>query len=1049
MKPIGKPFWILICIIGLTASSVFAGVTGKILGKVTDKQTGEGLAGVNLILKGWSGQKLVDLERPMGAVSDLNGEYFIINIPPGKYALVARMVGYQQLEYTNIAISADRTVAVNFAMQQTVIEGEQVSVVAKREVVQADISSSQVIISAEETQYLPRNTIQEVLDLTPGVTVSDYNNKIDIRGGGSDQVMAYLDGFAMKDNVFNTPFLSYNRTSIEEITIQTGGFQAEYGELRSGLINVVTKEGGKDYNLSLDWKYSPPAYRYDGPKKYLEDKYYLMYGSDWSMNAEILKQKFPNQEDKFIGWPKYSEEKLTDSDPNNDMTPEQRRKLWLWRHRGRAEGEKPDNIVDATFSGPFPGAKLPGIGAFLNNLSFMVSYRGDYTAYANPSYRDHFQEQNLMFKLRYNLSTSSTLSLLGMYSDQWGMGYIDYSRGNEPIIMRTGGGGSYIAQSSHLAEAKINNVGLHYEHVISPRTFLEFRISRMDNEYRFGHGPMRDSTKVKTIAADYYTIQSDSLKVPGIWNATTGQYAFSDTTLYRGDKVWCPTSYWDETPDGWVYPGVSPTLDQVGKVNLDGTTNDFERSRGSNTLLRGDITSQVTNNHLIKAGFYYSESMIDRDYYQIREYAENYGQTEGEGEDISIRYREIPRYGALYFQDRIEIKGLTGNLGFRGEYFDANTKSFMPDDPFSNFYFIPNFWENINRLDYETSKPYYRFSPRFGVSYPMTVNSKIYFNYGHAYTAPDNIYRYGFSTHPRMWSNISWRGNPDLQPPKTIQYSLGYEHVLFDQYLIHSEVYYKDVTDQLGQVYYQNVFSDNPTQRYYTWDNKMYEDIIGLEFRIYKRMGRYITGWLQTEFRGQKAGEIGYATRFVEGDPQNVSEFSKFSYPDDFLWEWTPSVMLNLDFRTPTDWGPKVLGNKIFGGWGLNTILRWSEGGKWTWNPNNSPFVHNNMQNANYFGGDFYFSKDIKLPGTSAAFYLDIRNLFSRKLLNWGILAGPSDVPGKEQYEYLNSLKKGDRVGHYQVSHIIRPAEKPGENYIYRVGGPIRFYLGLRINFTR
>ncbi len=1042
-------FWLFAACICFQSPSVLAGITGKIHGKVFDKQNGEALTGANIIIKGWTENKVVELERSMGAVSDLNGEYFIINIPPGRYAVTARMVGYQQLQITNVAVSMDRTVELNFPLLPTVLEGDQVSIVAKREVVQTDISSSQVIIRSEETENLPRNTVQEILDLTPGVAVNDYNNKIDIRGGGSDQVMAYLDGFAMKDNVFNTPFLSYNRTSIEEITIQTGGFQAEYGELRSGLINVVTKEGSQNYTLALDWKYSPPGYRYDGPRKYLADKYYLMYGSDWSMDEELLRQKFPNPEDRFVGWPKYSEEKLGDSDPHNDRTPNQQRQLWLWQHRGRPEGEKPDNIIDATFSGPFPGANLPGVGALLNNLSFMFSYRGDYTAYANPGYRDHFNEQNFMYKLRYNITGSSKLTLLGMSSRQLGLGYIDYDRGAEPIIMRNGGNGSYVAQSSHLAEAKISNLGLLYEHILSPRTFLEFRFSRMDNEYQFGHGPMRDSTKIKEIGADYYTIQSETLKVPGLWDPASGAYRAHDTTLVRGDRIWCPASFWDESPNGWVYPGVSPTLDQVGKVNLDATTNDFERSRGSNTLIRGDITSQVSSHHLIKAGFYYSESMIDRDYYQIREYAQKYGLVEGEGEDVSIRFREMPRYGAVYIQDRVEVKGLTGNLGFRGELFDANTKNFMPQDPFSNYFFIPNFWENVNRLDYDLTKPFYRLSPRFGVSYPMTVASKLYFNYGHAYTAPDNIYRYGFSTHPRMWSNIKWRGNPALKPPRTIQYSLGYEHVLFGKYLIHSEVYYKDVTDQLGKVYYQNIFSDNPTQRYYTWDNKMYEDIIGIEFRIYKRMGRLFTGWLQTEFRGQKTGEIGYATRFVEGDPENVSEYSKFSYPDDYLWEWTPSVMLNLDFRTPSGWGPKLLGCAILGDWGVNSIIRWSEGDKWTWNPSNSPFVHNNMQNPNYFGSDFYLTKSFNMAGAQAAFYFDVRNLFSRKLLNWNILSGRLDEPGREVYEYLNSLKSGDRVGHFQASHIVHPAEKPGDNYYYRVGGPVRYYFGLRFNFTR
>jgi hypothetical protein len=299
-----------------------------------------------------------------------------------------------------------------------------------------------------------------------------------------------------------------------------------------------------------------------------------------------------------------------------------------------------------------------------------------------------------------------------------------------------------------------------------------------------------------------------------------------------------------------------------------------------------------------------------------------------------------------------------------------------------------------------------------------------------------------------MWSNIYWRGNPNLKPPKTVQYSLGYEHVLFENYLLHTEIYYKDVSDELGVVYYQNVFSDNPTQDYYTWDNKIYQDIIGWEFRINKRLGQFVTGWVQAEFRGQKAGEIGFAKRYMPTDPENISTFSQFSWPDDFLWEWVPSFMINLDLHTPMNWGPRLLGHAVLSGWRLNGIINWSRGTKWTWNPYRSPFIHNNMMNANYFRGDFYIIKDFSVAGVTSSFYIDIRNLLSRTLLNVGALAGPDDIPSKEQYQYYASLQKGDRVGHYKSGHIVHPAEKPGENYYYRVGGPVRVYFGLRLGFN-
>jgi len=188
-------------------------------------------------------------------------------------------------------------------------------------------------------------------------------------------------------------------------------------------------------------------------------------------------------------------------------------------------------------------------------------------------------------------------------------------------------------------------------------------------------------------------------------------------------------------------------------------------------------------------------------------------------------------------------------------------------------------------------------------------------------------------------------------------------------------------------------------------------------------------------------------TRFVEGDPFNISTYSKFKYPDEILWDWTPSFLANVDLHTPLDWGPTLFGAKVLGGWRINAILSWAQGSKFTWNPTNSPFIRNNLQWADSFSNDFFVSKAVTIGKLPAVFYCDIHNLFSRKLLNVGVLNGLAESPGSEKYNYFASLRPGDRVGHYKASHIVRPKEKPGENYIYRVGGPVKVFAGLRLNF--
>jgi len=853
-------------------------------------------------------------------------------------------------------------------------------------------------------------------------------------GGGPDQILTYLDGFSMKDEEFGVPFLSFNRTSIKEITIQKGGFLAEYGNLRSGVIDVVTETGGSNYSFNFDSRYAPPDYKYWGPNKYTEDKSYLIYGSGWSMDSTILNQKFPHPSDYFEGWPSYSHRHLSDNDSTNDLSPNQRQELWNWRHRGREEGNLHDHIIDATLSGPVPG---------INNMTFMISYRDQYDAYAHPAFRDHFNLKNGQLKLMYRITPSIILTLMGMYSSESGMGVIEADGGNSAIIMRTNGGGTYANLNNPLADRTTQNWGVGFKHILSPKTFYEIRANHMRTEYDFRHGPVRDTTKVKFIEGEFYTIEDgDSLETSGYWDTELNKYITHDTTFYAGDQMWCPGFWVDETPEGWPPDGAGVAeYDQVGKYNLNEGSTSTERSSGWTTNIRADLTHQLDKYNLLKAGFLITESSISRDWDHTIN-AQN-------DEWYSVNYDENPAYYAAYLQDRLELEEFTANFGLRAEVFASNGDVLSPDDPFNDTFYELYFKDRVDSLPKGESEKYFRLSPRIGISHPLSASSKIFFNYGHAYSSPRNSLRYSFRPKTYDWSRPIWIGNPNLQPYRTIQYELGFEQVLFTNYLINASLYYKDVRDQAkeGHGVEYHKYGGGSQDFYYTWENNQYDDIVGFEFTLYKRYGKFLSGWLQTEFMGHKEGEIGTPQRYLPGDPEAVSEFNTFSYPDDQLWEWQPGFLLNLDFHTPEGWGPDIFGGKFLGGWRLNLILNWKSGNQFTWNPTLDPSVYNNMQQVNHFMSDIFISKLFRPFGVELTAYMDIHNLINQEILNVGILRGLQQDPSSEIYLYYNSLKEGDRVGDYEQSYIVRPAERPGEDYITRYGGPTRIYFGLRINF--
>ena len=229
MKAIG-----IVLITLLLVSPLFGGVTGKIAGRVTDARTGEELPGVNIVIEGTT----------LGAATDFDGYYTILNIPAGSYTVKVSMMGYVTESTENVTVMADLTTTLNIRLRPTVIEGEEIVVVAERPLVQKDVTASRAIVSREEIEKMPVASVNQAIVQQTGVTL-DGEGYMHIRGGRETEISYMIDGCKLVD-----PFVHMNDTRVpesaaEEVSVYTGGFEAEYGETSSGIINVVTREGGQ------------------------------------------------------------------------------------------------------------------------------------------------------------------------------------------------------------------------------------------------------------------------------------------------------------------------------------------------------------------------------------------------------------------------------------------------------------------------------------------------------------------------------------------------------------------------------------------------------------------------------------------------------------------------------------------------------------------------------------------------------------------------------------------------------------------------------------
>ncbi len=1009
-----KRFNLFLCLVFfLLVGDIMAATTGKLKGYVADKATGERLPGVQVVVTSiWFGDIEVDVAKKMGAISDADGNYFILNIEPGVYTIVAKLIGYKTVVKQKVAISSGHTTILNFSMEQTAIQGEEVVVVAKKEIIKKDLSSSSIEIKSTELNEVPQvNDIQDYVNLQAGV--SGWS----IRGGNVRETQFMMDGLLMVDNRANEPIAQPNLSSIEEINILKGGFNAEYGNVRSGIINVVTKKGSRSkYHMTLDIKYSPAHYKHRGPSLFDKDNYYVKpyYDTTDSLcwkGTDILPDSLKDRYPTFEGWISFAEGK--------PGTPEDYRNIFIWEHRlpGANKllppgydgpereghyGDKPDKIIDVGFGGPVPG--------FKGKLTFYASYRTNRDAFALPTWRDYYSDDNFQLKLTYYINSSMELNIDGLWgkvktmsASVSGGARNNYLRSGSAILWSslTEGPGDRSSGSLYLPNALTpydidkNVIGFTFTHTLSPSTFYNIRFS-MANIENF---------------------------------ADSSFYSFRDTTpivdLDNG-------LYLDERPYGLTYENLYSIEGTMNMGGIQACQRDYSTVKSYN--FKADITSQINTHNEVKTGieFNYDKNKTEVGSHEL--YTKSMG-WDDKWEGKPIRF-------AAFAQDKIEFEGMIANVGLRFDYFDPNISWFT--ETYSNYYTVNGKKKLLTEAPRKKVDSKMKISPRFGISHPISEKSKLYFNYGHFYQLPLTRDLYGIGMGGEIYP-LSFLGNPDLDFEKTVAYELGYEHDIRGQYLLHIAGYYKDVSEQAGSVRYVGI---DEVVSYYTVRNNNYRDIRGFEITLRKRYGRWITAWINYDYMSTTWGYTGRQTYYQDRRLQATSGRYELTENQSDV---QPSIRAQVTFKIPKDL------NKYYGGWDFSLLFSWRDGPRFTWDPLhlNTPDVRNNVEWKDYYMFDGKFSKKFKVKNVNFEIYGDINNIFNIKYLAYG---SRGFLNGPDFEQYMKSLHlpmyKDPRYsyeGGNDKPGDVRSKDKPYINmpnrYFLTYTNPRSFFFGLRVNF--
>ena len=978
---------VLLLLIAACAPLAAAQTSGKISGRIVD-EGGQPIIGATVFV----------METSRGATADVDGYYTILSVPAGTYTVRISSIGYATQLTENVDVNIDQTTTLDAALQPETAEFDEVVVRAERPPVETDVSNSRTNIGSAEIAALPVASIENAVQLQAGV-----QDGFNIRGSGADEIAFQVNGLTLRDDRNNAPFTNISLASVEEVQVQTGGFNAEYGNVRSGVVNVVTKEGDpRRYEADIRTRYSPAAQKNFGGSANDLDAYWIRPFTDPAVaftgtNSGAWDQATRAQYPGFEGWNSISAGLLSDSNPANDLTPQALQDAFLFQHRKSFEITMPDYEVDLGIGGPVPG------GQKLGNLRFFGSFRQEEDAYLIPLHTDRYAERTGHLKLTSDVGPGMKLSVEGRYGEQDGTastrsGAIDTGTGSifrspESIANFLSGvspiGSSFLDSRTFSGDfwgpskTTYDQVGAQFSHATSATSVYQIRLNRFESRYDTNPGPRRDSTVV----------------------ATFGGVGF------------------DEGPFGWQ-PFPSEGVDGM-RMGV-GMSNARDSSRVTTYNAQADYTNQLTRFAEIKTGLEVNLTRSRINYARIDSFLTS--------SNARTVWDETPVRAAGYAQTKLELDGMIANLGLRLDYFTAggNWYDYNLFDPVLAGVQLGRDGTPTAALDslLETSdaRSLVTLSPRLGVSFPVTKLSKLYFNYGHFRSVPDSDQLYvvrAFS----VGGQITQIADPNNPLPRTIAYELGYEQSFFGQFTARVAGYYKDVSLEPRLVTYQ---SRDGRVDYDRTEANNYADIRGFEVTLQKPAGKYVNGFVNYTYDVRQSGYFGFRDVFENSTTQREQEES------DGLRRLAssrpvprPFARANLNLFSPLDFGPSLGGVHPLGGWRTSLIGRWQDGGAYTWGDNGvaAPGVTQNVAVRDRWSLDLRFQREFAVGGRSVLFYADVYNALNRREMSFFGTRFYGAADGNDRNAYLASLHfpesddysnipGGDVVGDYRPDDV-------------------------------
>jgi outer membrane receptor protein involved in Fe transport len=716
----------------LLSTSLFAQTgVGKMSGKVLDADTKEPLIGANIIL----------LNTNLGAATDIDGNYFILNITPGTYEVKVSYVGYAPKTIQEVRVVANITYELDVELTTDFTLPD--IVVVDKKFFEAKSTNTVKVIDSDQISRLPVRGVQNLASLQSGVVVQegsggqDGNASINVRGGRGSEVLYIVDGVP-QNNLYNRQTVAQvSNVAIDQISFQVGGYEAKYGQAQSGIVNVTTKSGQPHYNLFIDAQSSEFLKTDDfGSNLYSgslsgpiipgipEHTIFLSGERGWYKDADptAIPIEIWTANDGSV----MDEPLVIETIPNNPAS--------VWRYSGKLNSRFGDWNVQ--------------LGALLNNR---ISKNSKGTAALRQyKYSSQFIEETEEKNASYSIRISQTVSNNTFWNLNLGYKQFEYQRYN-PFLK---GPENQILYGDSLWWA--NESGMNVTLLGDGRRTRTEDVNGVFRPYGYANNLFQQREDDR-IGADFdLTSQLDNHLL---------EFGFGvEQHVVRGYGNFA-----------YIVAGTDPTQP------------DYIRFAQNQPFVFGyDVTGKTKTSSDDPSSLDWFADPTIQSHPSMAEF---------------LKPAE-PILGYLYLQDRFELQDLVLNLGIRMDYFDIKSHELVnPELPYAGG-LDPN---KFDIDDFKVKDVEIKFSPRIGIGFPVTESTVFHAQYGTFFQTPElnDMYFGPFDWNQYITMDPQNGFNGGLVSEETIQYEVGFRQLLGQNSALNLTAFYKNtkslVNVQLSQ----------------------------------------------------------------------------------------------------------------------------------------------------------------------------------------------------------------------------------------------------------